>query len=142
MRLISARGSDDIQVRLKARFTEFNRSSSPSQGRKYPVELQALVRQASSEGIELSTLGQLTGASPTALARWCKAAEVAPARRLTKPLKVRRLEVVRPDVDKRTSSIVVRLPSGVSIEFADGAVLGADLLTSLATLGGSHAASR
>ena len=141
MKLISARVSDNIQVRVKAGFAEFNGSSSPSKGRKYPEELQSLVRQAYSEGVELSTLGHLTAASKTALARWCKATEVAPARHPTKPLKARRLEVVRPDVDKRTSSIVVRLPSGVSIEFADGAALGADLLTSLATLGGGHAAS-
>lgn len=142
MRIVSAQRSDDIQARVKARFGEFNRTSSPSRGRKYPKELRALVSQASAEGVELSTLGELTGASSTALARWCQAAKLPPPRRPRPPAKSRRLEVVGGDADKRPQPILVRLPSGVSIEFGDGAVLSGDFLVTLATLGVNHATSR
>ena len=143
MRIVSAQRGDDIQVKIKAKFGEFNRTSSPSKGRKYPKELQTLACQASAEGVTLSTLCELTGASSTALTRWCQAVKAPSPRRQLPPPKARRLEVVGSDVDKRHQPIVVRLPSGVSIEFGDGAVLSGDFLVTLATLGGNHhAASR
>lgn len=142
MRIVSAQRSDDIQARVRARFGEFNRTSSSSKGRKYPEELRALVSQASAEGVEISTLCKLTGASSTAVARWCRAPKALSSRRPLKPATSRRLEVVGSDIAKRHQPIVVRLPSGVSIEFGDGAALSGDFLVTLASLGGNHATSR
>ena len=142
VKLVSAQRGDDIQARLRSGFAEFNRTSSPSKGRRYPADLQALVRKASAEGVELSTLGKLTGVSSTALARWCKAAQPLTSRRQPKAAQPRRLEVVGSDTDQRGRPVVIRLPSGVSIELGDGAALGGELLAALATLGGGHATSR
>lgn len=142
MRLINARRSDDIQSHLKSSFAEFNRTSSPSKGRRYPQNLQTLVRQASEAGVALSTLVELTGASSTALSRWCTSAKVRPARRQIKGPKARRLEVIGSNVERRGPAVVVRLPSGVAIELGDAVALNDVLLASLATLGGLHVASR
>ena len=145
MRLVSAQRAEDIQSKVKARFAEFNRTSSPSKGRKYPQELQALACQALGEGVELPVLCQLTGASSTALARWFKTAKPATAlasRRRPKVAAPRQLEVVCSDVGTRPRPIIVRLPSGVSIELGDGVALNGELLTALSALGGGHATSR
>jgi hypothetical protein len=142
MKLVSSQRSDDLQTKIKSRFAEFNRSSSPSKGRRYPEELQKLVRQALEDGVGPTVVRDLTGISSTALQRWSKAAKPARARRLTKPSAPRRLAVVRDVAGKRRSPIVVRLPSGVSIEFGDGTDLNADLLTTLGRLGVARATTR
>jgi hypothetical protein len=76
------------------------------------------------------------------LARWCKGAKASSAQRRIKKAKARRLEVIGVADDKRGRAIIVRLPSGVSIELGEAAALSGDFLTSLATLGGSDATSR
>lgn len=142
MKLVSTQRGDDIEAQIKSRFAEFNRSSSASKGRKYPAELRALVRQASVKGIDRSILAELTGASSTALTRWCKGAKVRPTRRQQEAVKPRKLEVVGGHIDQRSRPLIVRLPSGVSIELGDGAALDGELLHALLTLGGGHATSR
>lgn len=142
MKLVSAQRADDLLPRIKARFAEFNKTSSPSKGRKYPEELMALVRQALLDGSEPSTLCQLTGVSSTAMSRWAEAATSAQGRRQAPKAKPRRLDVVNDGPSMCAGPALVRLPSGVTIELADGGALTGELLAALAALGVSHAASR
>lgn len=143
MKLVSSQRTDDLLATIKARFAEFNKSSLPSQGRKYPNELQALVKQALSEGAEPATLCRLTGVSSTAISRWRTKAKSAKAPRSSKLAAPRRLEVVGSGADgKVRAAVVIRLPSGVTIELGAQATLTGDLLASLANLEASHAASR
>lgn len=138
MKLISAQSDDDIQAKVKARFAEFNRTSSPSKGRRYPEELRALVNQAVAKGATLSTLRDLTGVSSSVLCGWAKGGNPTTA------AKARRLKVVgvSVSVDKSRQPIIIRLPSGVSIEVSDSKVISGNFLVALASLGGSHATSR
>ncbi len=142
MKLVSAHRWDELQTKLKSRFGEFNRTSSASQGRRYPEELRALVRQAIAEGADPVALRQITGISPTAMKQWVSGRTPASTRRTDKPSAPRRLEVIDDKASKRQAAIVVRLQSGITIEFGDRADLNADFLAVLATLGRSHAAAR
>jgi transposase-like protein len=143
MKLVSSQRSDDLLATIKVRFAEFNKSSLPSQGRKYPSELQTLVKQALSEGAEPSMLCRLTGVSSTAISRWRTKTKSAKAPRSIKPTAPRRLEVVGDGANgKVRAAVVIRLPSGVTIELGAQATLSGDLLASLATLEASHATAR
>jgi len=134
MKLVGAQPAENLQAEIKRRFAEFNRSSAPSKGRRYPDALQELACRAVSDGIPPAEVRRLTGLSPTALSRWIKAA---------KPKVPRRLKVVGVVSPKPASSlVVVRLPSGVSIELSNADALSAGLLVSLATLEAKHAPLR
>lgn len=148
MKLVTAQRADDLLSRIKTRFADFNKASQPRKGRKYPDELMAMVRQAIREGAAAPALCQITGVSSSAMSRWARAAEVeaAPARRPERAVRPpRRLDVVGQGTPKAVPAkgpVVVRLPSGVTIDFADGSALDSGLLAALAALEVSHAASR
>ncbi len=142
MKLVSAHRSDDLQAKIKSRFGEFNRSSSPSKGRRYPEELRVMVRQAITEGADPVALRQITGISPTAMKQWASVSKHVSTRRTDKPSAPRRLEVIDGKASNRRAPVVVRLLSGITIEIGDRADLDAEFLAVLDTLGGSHAASR
>jgi hypothetical protein len=139
MKVVGAQQIDDVRAEVRSRFAEFNRTSSPSKGRKYPKSLKTLVCRALAEGVDLSSLKGLTGVSPSALLRWNQSEKVA---RQTPARKPRRLAVVGGEFPEHHRPIVVRLPSGISIELGNIAELSSEFLTSLATLGGSCATAR
>ncbi len=126
----------ELQNLIKNRFAEFNRQSSPSRGRRYPHELRELVQRGSAAGIGPMELKRLSGMSETAIK--CILAKV---KTKAKPLAPRRLEVVGLPVEQSTSPLIVRLPSGVTIEFADASMLTVTLLSALSSLEVKHAAS-
>jgi hypothetical protein len=134
----SVQSSDDLQILIKNRFSEFNRRSAPSRGRKYPTELRELVCRGIAAGIRLVDMKQLTGMSVTAI-RFALA-KAKPE----KSLKPRRLEVVGLPAEMRppSSPVIVRLPSGVCLELSDASMLSSALLHSLASLDVNHATSR
>ena len=128
----------ELETLIKSRFAEFNRQSSASRGRKYPEALRKLVCEGNAAGIGVSDLRRLTGMSQTAI-KWALANAKT---RLPAP---RRLEVVgSPVFESRPASspLIVRLPSGVTIELSDAAQLTSALLRNLASLEVGHAASR
>ncbi len=141
MKLVRAHQTDDLQSEIKKRFAEFNRSSSPSRGRRHPHELRELVYQAGTQGLKVGTLCRLTGLSRSAARRWLAEGPLKPA---IPPAMPRRLSVVvePPIKDPRTAPIVVRLPSGVTIELSDGSSLNGELLTTLSSLEVRHAPAR
>lgn len=134
----SVQSPDDLQVLIQNRFSEFNRRSSPSRGRRYPAELRELVCRGIAVGIRLVDMKQLTGMSLSAIRS--AVAQAKPG----KPLKPRRLEVVGLPAEMRppSSPVIVRLQSGVSLELPDASMLSPALLHSLASLQVNHAASR
>ena len=143
MKLVKGHQTGDLETRLKHKFSEFNRTSSPCRGRKYPKDLRTLVGEALAGGMSPGTVRRLTGVSPAAMHKWARIVKSS-ASAASSPKTIiapRRLEVVgsRPG---QGGAIIVYLPSGVSIEFADAAQLNHDLLTDLATLEVSHASSR
>ncbi len=127
----------ELETLIKNRFAEFNRHSSATRGRKYPPALRELVCEGSTAGISPSDLRRLTGMSQTAIKCTLAKAKV-------KPAAPRRLEVVGScaEPQKTLNLFVVRLPSGVTIELTDAAMLTPALLRSLAALEVDHAASR
>ncbi len=136
MKLVHAQQADDLQCEIKRRFTEFNRSGPPSQGRRYPRELKELICQAGVQGVKPAILVRLTGLSTSAVTRWL--ATAAPA-----PVAARRLAVVDTSPPREViAPIIVRLPSGVTLELSDGRSLNSELLAALNTLEVRHAASR
>lgn len=142
MKLASAQRKTNIEAQIKAAFAQFNRSIPPSKGRRYPVELQILVRQALVEGLKLSDLSRLTGTSVSVMRRWIKSGNSDLKQASDKNAQPRRLEVVGADFRKPQDLTVVRLPSGVSIELPGQASLSRDFLTALAALEVTHASSR
>lgn len=134
----SVQSPDDLQVLIKNRFSEFNRRSSPSRGRRYPAELRELVCRGIAVGIRLVDMKQLTGMSLGAIRS--AVAQAKPG----KPLKPRRLKVVGLPAEMRppSSPVIVRLQSGVSLELPHASMLSPALLHSLASLEVDHAASR
>ena len=143
MRLaVSNQSTDSLRALIKERFGTLNRQSLPSRGRKYPQELRELVRQGASAGIAPVELSRLSGMSSTAVKGALeKKSRVVAAKR--KVLPARRLEVVGVVAEPRRcpTGLVVRLPSGVSIEL-DGSGLTSTLLLTLARLEVAHASSR
>jgi hypothetical protein len=127
---------NDLQNLIKSRFAEFNRQSSPSRGRKYPPELRELICRGSAAGIGQMDLKRLSGMSDTAIRGTLAKAKA-------KPVASRRLEVVdAPSVsEQRSKPLIVRFPSGVTIELADATLLTATLLGALGGLEVNHAAS-
>ena len=138
MRLASnTQAPDDLQTLIKSRFSDFNRRSSPSKGRKYPPELRELVRRGIAAGIRPADLKRLTGMSDTAVRSTLSKA------RSEKREKPRRLEVVGlPSIGRASSPLVIRLPSGISIELSDASMLVAALQAAQSNLEVNHAASR
>lgn len=139
MKLVRVPETDSLLAEVKKRFADFHRSRPPAKGRRYPVDLRHLVCNAAAVGIKLSELSRLTGLSVTGLSRWVPKASTAPA------AAPRRLEVVA--ADEAVSSIpalpiVVRLPSGIIIELADGRALTTGLLAALSAPEVRHAAAR
>jgi len=128
---------DDIVTLIKTRFLEFNRKSSPSKGRKYPADLRELISKGAAAGISQSELRRLSGMSKTAIANAMQGA-------IKKPLTVRRLEIVGSTAGcpVKLSPLVVRLPSGITIELSDAQMLTATLVSTLANLEVNHATSR
>ncbi len=127
----------ELETRIKSRFAEFNHHSSPTRGRKYPPALRDLVCEGNAAGIRPIDLRRLTGMSQTAI-------KCTLAKAKSKPAAPRRLEVVGSPAEpqKAWNPLVVRLPSGVTIELTDAAMLTPTLLLSLAGLEVDHAASR
>lgn len=111
---------------------------------KFPtLPLVGMVRQALADGAEPSTLCRLTGASSSAMNRWAESAKASPPSQAADPVAApRRLEVVGADVGRNDRPVVVRLPSGVSIELSSPAALDRGLLTTLASLEACDVASR
>lgn len=126
---------EELKNKIKDRFAEFNRRSSPSRGRRYPAELRELIHQGSTSGIRQIDLKRLSGMSQTAIK--CILAKA-------KPAKARRLEVVAsPAAAERTHrSLLIRLPSGISIELSDPSLLPAALQAAFAHGEVKHVASR
>ncbi len=127
----------ELEALIKNRFVEFNRHSSATRGRKYPPALRDLVCEGNAAGLSPSELRRLTGMSQTAI-------RCTLAKGKAKPAAPRRLEVVGSPAEpqKVLKPLVVRLPSGVTIELTDAAMLTPALLRSLAGLEVDHAASR
>lgn len=127
----------ELQDLIKNRFSEFNRSSSPSRGRKYPPELRELVARGSAAGMSKKELRRLTGMSETAII-------MALVKAKTKTPAPRRLEVVDLPVGARLKPmpLIIRLPSGVTIELAHQEMLNAALLSALNSMEVNHVASR
>lgn len=142
---IDSQSLDDLRVQIKARFADFNRSSMASKGRKYPADLRQLVRQGHLAGIRQKDLSILSGMSRTSI-RGALAAKlpagVSPGP--AKPPAPRRLKVVGPVGDnvRAPSPLIVRLPSGVTIELASDKLLTETLLVTLARLEVDNVASR
>lgn len=134
MRLAAnVREPDDLQATIKSRFQEFNRRSSPSTGRRYPNDLRELVQRGIAAGIRPADLKRLTGMSQTAI-RYALAK--------AKPAKPRRLEVVGlAPIQSASSSLVIRLPSGISIELSDASMLTPVLQAARSCLEVNHATS-
>jgi len=142
MKLAANSAHLDIRSQIKDRFAEFNRKSSRSKGRRYPADLRELVRQGAMSGIKPKDLERLSGMSSTAIKR---AQAVTPIAGAAKPLPPRRLQVVDAVREQRqqvAAPLLVRLPSGVTIEMAGEAALTQTLLHTLASLEVKHAASR
>ena len=131
----SALPQSDLHDLIKNRFSEFNRNSSPSRSRKYPLDLRELVARGGAAGISKKELRRLTGMSETAIIR---------ALIKTKIPAPRRLEVVDLPVGPRLNPIPlkIRLPSGVTIELAHQEMLTAALLSALNSMEANHVASR
>ena len=127
----------ELEARIKNRFAEFNRHSSASRGRKYPPALRELLCEGSAGGISPIELQRLTGVSDSAVRSILAKAKA-------KPVASRRLEVVASlaEPQRVLKALVVRLPSGVTIELTDATMLTPALLRSLAGLEVDHAASR
>ena len=140
MKLAVGSHYDDVRSQIKDRFAEFNRKSSASKGRKYPADLRDLVRQGAKSGIKPKELERLSGMSSTAI----KTALAAATTPVIPPVAPRRLQVVgeASDHEQGARPLVVRLPSGVTIELASEAALTTALLLTLARLEVNHAASR
>ncbi len=124
----------DLETVIKSRFAEFNRRSSPSQGRRYPSDLRDLLCQGSLSGLSNSELRRLSGMSPTSIK-----ATLANV----KPVCARRLEVIpsAPLEEAARIPLTIRLSSGVRIEIPEVGMLTAELLINLSKLEVSHAAS-
>ena len=112
MKPIRNQATDDLQNEIKKRFTEFNKSSSPSKGRKYPKPLKDLVSRAAAQGIGQQTLRRLTSMSGSTVSCCCKK---LPAK-LPRRLEIIETETITPQVVQPTGNVLVRLPSGISIE--------------------------
>lgn len=140
MKLVSTQQTGSLEGELRRRFSEFNRSSSSPKGRKYPPELQVLATQALKAGMKPAELKRLTGAAGSTVHRWAHAevTQAAPKPTVT-VADPRRLEVVAGAPAKGSDRVVVRLPSGVTIETAE---LSGELLVKLAGLEVGHASSR
>ena len=140
MKLAVGSPYDNIRSQIKDRFAEFNRKSSPSKGRKYPADLRDMVRRAARSGIKPKELEKLSGMSSTAV----KLAIGVVATPITAPVAARRLQVV-PGANYHqqvSRPLLIRLPSGVTVELAGEAALTSTLLHALACLEVTHAASR
>lgn len=137
MKLVHAPNSDQLQNEIRKRYAEFNCSRPPSKGRRYPRELKELVRHGCSQGLKVATLRRLTGLSSSAIKRWHKEGIGASA-----PPAPRRLAVTDSSpLPSLVCAVVVRLPSGVTIELSDSCALNRDLLAGLAALEVRHATS-
>ena len=142
----SIQAPDDLQNLIKNRFSEFNRRSAPSRGRKYPTELRELVCQGIAAGIRPVELKRLTGMSQTAIrfalsnAKPIKPKMATTSAKLAKP---RLLEVVGfPSMGASISTLIIRLPSGISIELLDPSMLTPALQAAQSSLEVNHASSR
>ena len=137
MKLIPMQQGGDLRSEIKKRFSEFNQSGPMTPGRHYPRELKKLACQGAAEGLTVEDFCQLAGVSKVTAQGWWAKGVPATAKRS------RRLAVVddRP-ASVSTASVVVRLPSGVTIELADRCALNSSLLSALAVLEVRHAASR
>ena len=140
MKVIRSLPGADIHREIEHRFTAFNQRVPSSKGRRYPRELVDLVCQAAAGGTRPAELSRLTGAATSVVSGWIKAARPSAA--------PRRLEVVKShgaataEAKPVATPIVVRLPSGIVVEFFDSEALTATLLTRLSRLEVAHAASR
>ncbi len=141
MKIVGAKKSEDLEIEIKERFAEFNKASSGSKRRRYPDELKDLLRQAHKRGVRIAALCRLAEVSRPVVKDWLA------ARGASTPVSTRRLAVVKSAeghvrVADPAIPVVVRLPSGVTIELADCRALSSDLLTVLCGVEVAHAASR
>lgn len=141
MKIVQAKQVEVLQSEIKQRFTEFNRSSSTSKRRRYPDELKELLQQAYAQGVKVGTLCRLAGVSRPVVKGWLAPTEASA------PVKARCLAVVNSAAAPAraavpVAAVVVRLPSGVTIELVDSRALSPDLLAGLCNRGGGHATSR
>ena len=135
MKLIRAdKQMNDLHVEIKSRFTEFNRTSSPSKGRKYPEDLKELISRAAQAGSGNAVLGHLAGVTSNRISLWVSGC---------RPAAPRQLEVVNEESPyPLRSSAIIRLASGATIELTDAHSLTSDLLAVLCRGEVSRAASR
>lgn len=135
MKIVCTPQGEGFLDEVKRQFAEINRL--PGKSRRYSDGHKDLVRQAAAQGIKVPELRRLTGVSACGIRSWLgkKGLSGAP--------KARRLDVVDSGAPTLTSNVavVVRLPSGVSIELRDGRLLSAELMCMLSGVGGGHAAS-
>lgn len=139
---------EDVRKRIKEAFTEFNRNSAPSHGRRYPIELRQLIFQGHLAGLKPKELMRLSGMSSTAVTYATKknsrSGALLPHKQKSKSLAPRRLEVVSELVEpvEDRSPLVIRLPSGVVLELRDGTALTSSLIHVLANVEVNHVTSR
>lgn len=126
-----------LRTLLEKRFAEFNRKSPSVNGRRYPRELQELVRRGKKCGITYSELQRLTGMSATAITSAIRKVKDT----VSSP---KRLEVIGTTTKQQsdTNVFTIRLPSGVCIELSKAELLTPTLLITLAKLEVHHVASR
>lgn len=140
MKLVPSPQRRDLEVEAKKRFEEFHRHHAKSSQVRYPPELVSLVCQLSATGMGSAALSRLVGVALPTIGCWL--GRRAKAKR--NPSQAASVSIPPPRKIAVVGSasrapIVVRLPSGVSIEVDH---LSDELLTSLARLEVIHATSR
>ena len=144
MKLTTRGQPTPTQEKITRKFAEYNLSVPVSRGRKVPDKLKRLAMQGYTEGSDVDQLALLTGMSRGTMYRWIKEYDkTAPSKKIP----VRKLAVVTesstpaPAPAPASIPIVVRLTSGVTIEFANSRLLDTDFLRSLCALGVGDASS-
>lgn len=137
---MASNSGNQVREKLQVAFAEFNRQSRRSKGRRYPPQLQKMVREAAAAGLSKSELMKLTGMSDSAM-RYAVGQTPAKAKPQARTASVRRLEVVSAASEPlgESSKLTIRLPSGVVIQGDVDMIVRSGILASL--VGGVHASS-
>lgn len=134
-----------IRAKIQEKFAEFNQTIPSSQGRRYPADLRELIRRGYSAGVSITDLSRLSGMSRSAVDFVVKdrSKPNRPAARRLQVVDREFIEVeTEPERATTPSPMVIKLPSGLSLELSDSRALTVDLLHMLMRVGGVHAASR
>lgn len=141
MKLSRIQPHQDIREKVRAAFSEFSKTNPANKWRRFPAELRALVREAYLLGVSKTDLVTLAGISISSVDRWCSGDSKVKALPVPLEAKARVLEVTGPATES-PAGFVVRLPSGMVIEFNEGTVFSAELFTVLCRSEVGHASSR